>query len=461
MNFNSQKIDTSLTSKSIAFGLMLLFVFSSFQIVKAQSAACDGNIAGKSDAELTQILAECEKEIAAQQVVLNGQKNKSASLSRDISLLRSRIDAAKKKINQKDVEIKKIGKDISRKNETIEVLNGNIETGKESLGQLIRRTDELDKMSFANALLSSSSISDFYLDIDTFSSLKRSVQASVEDIKATKEKTEGVKKELETKQDEEIDAKKEIEAQKNLVEKDENDQKTLLSISKNKEAEYAQVLKDRQAKASKIRAELFRFRGAGPIPFGEAYDMAKIAGDRTGVRPAYILAILKQESNLGANVGTCNRVGDARTWKDIMPGPTSGSWRDDQSAFLRITERLGIKPDGQPLSCPLSIGGWGGAMGPSQFIPATWESYDQRIEATLGVAIANPWNPAHAITATALYVKDLGAAAQTYTAEREAACKYYSGRGCTAPGVTNAFYGNAVMEHAKTIQANIDVLESF
>lgn len=438
---------------------MLLFILGTVH-VSAQSTACDGNIAGKSDAELEAILKECEKEIAAQQLILDGQKTKSSSLQRDISLLRSRIDSAKKKINQKDVEIKKIGKDISKKNSTIEVLNENIETGKESLGQLIRRTNELDGMSFTNALLGSTSISDFYLDIDTFASLKKSVQASVEDIKATKEKTEGVKKELESKQNEEIDAKKEIEAQKSLVEKDEKEQNTLLGISKNKEAEYAQVLKDRQAKASQIRAELFRFRGAGPIPFGEAYDFAKVAGAKTGVRPAYILAILKQESNLGANVGTCNRVGDARTWKDIMPGPDSGSWRDDQSAFLRITERLGIKPEGQPLSCPFAVG-YGGAMGPSQFIPTTWESYDQRIEATLGVAVANPWNPAHAITATALYVKDLGAAAQTYTAERDAACKYYSGRGCAVPGVSNAFYGNAVMEHAKVIQANIDVLESF
>jgi hypothetical protein len=104
-------------------------------------------------------------------------------------------------------------------------------------------------------------------------------------------------------------------------------------------------------------------------------------------------------------VGTCNRPGDARTWKDIMPGPTSGSWRDDQSAFLRITKKLGINPDGQPLSCPLASGGWGGAMGPSQFIPATWESYENRIAAAVGASVANPWNPAHAVTATALVRK--------------------------------------------------------
>lgn len=455
LNKNLYKV---LSISVISFGVtfLLFFVLPNLSF----GAACDGNIAGKSDAELEQILKQCEKEIAAEQERLSNQKNQSATIQRDISVLQSRINAAKKKINQKDAEIKKINSDIKSKEKTIGELNKDIDKGKDSLEQLIRKTNELDKLTFAHVLLSSKSISDFYADVDTYSSVKKSVSSSVQEIRGIKEQTEGVKKNLEEKQNQEIDAKQEIERQKSLVEKDEKEQKTLLNISKNKEAEYAQLVKERQAQASKIRAALFQFRGAGPIPFGEAYEFAKSAGQKTGVRPAYILAILKQESNLGANVGTCNRAGDSRTWRDIMPGPTSGSWRDDQSAFLRITERLGIKPDGQPLSCPLAWGGWGGAMGPSQFIPTTWEAYDQRIEATLGVSVANPWNPAHAITATALYVKDLGAAAQTYTAERTAACKYYSGRGCEDPTVKNAFYGNAVMEHAKKIQADIDILES-
>ncbi len=98
-------------------------------------------------------------------------------------------------------------------------------------------------------------------------------------------------------------------------------------------------------------------------------------------------------------------------------------------------------------------------MGPAQFIPTTWEGYDDRIEASLGVSVANPWNPQHAITANALYMMDLGAAAQTYTAEWNAACKYYSGRACGA--ANNTFYGNSVMTIVKQIQADIDVLESF
>lgn len=443
--------------KSITLLLVVLFIFISLAPIQNANA----QLSPEERAQLESELSSLEKEIKAQEAILAGQKNKSASLQRDIALLQAKINAAKSNIQKKDLQIKKIGSEIKNKNETINTLNQDIESGKDSLAQLIKKTNEMDYVTFAHAVLSSESISDFYGDINSYSSLKKSVQDSVNEVRGVKVATETVKKELENKQVQEIDAKKAIEQEKQKVEVSEKDQKTLLNISKNQEAEYAKVLADRQAKAAGIRAKLFELRGQGAIPFGQAYEFAKAAGKSTGVRPAYILAILKQESNLGANVGTCNRPGDTRTWKDIMPGPTSGSWRDDQSAFLRITKKLGINPDGQPLSCPLASGGWGGAMGPSQFIPATWESYENRIAAAMGVSVANPWNPAHAVTATALYVKDLGAAAQTYTAEREAACKYYSGRGCSDPKVANAFYGNAVMTHAANIQKDIDVLESF
>ena len=156
-----------------------------------------------------------------------------------------------------------------------------------------------------------------------------------------------------------------------------------------------------------------------------------------------------------------------------MPGPNDNSWRDDQTIYQGITRALGLTADGQPLSCPMASGGWGGAMGISQFIPATWASYagfdkqgnynaaNDRIRQVLGSGVmSNPWNNLHGITATSLYMQDLGAAAGTYTAEREAACKYYSGRGCSAPNVRNAFYGNAVMSHKIGIQADIDILNA-
>ncbi len=140
-----------------------------------------------------------------------------------------------------------------------------------------------------------------------------------------------------------------------------------------------------------------------------------------------------------------------------MPGPTDGSWRDDQSAYLRITSKLGLDPEDMPLSCPLGYG-WGGAMGPAQFIPATWEQYENRVAAAVGASVANPWEPQHAFIASAIYLADLGAAGGGYTAERTAALKYYSGGNWQDP--RNQFYGDGVMRHRQDIQVNmIDPLQ--
>jgi membrane-bound lytic murein transglycosylase B len=117
---------------------------------------------------------------------------------------------------------------------------------------------------------------------------------------------------------------------------------------------------------------------------------------------------------------------------------------------------LGLDPDTTPLSCPWG-NGWGGAMGPSQFIPTTWQAYEARIASAVGVRTPNPWDPEHAIMATAIYMKDLGAAAGGYTAERTAALKYYAGGNWNLP--QNAFYGNGVLAHATEMQRQIDFLE--
>jgi hypothetical protein len=63
--------------------------------------------------------------------------------------------------------------------------------------------------------------------------------------------------------------------------------------------------------------------------------------------------------------------------------------------------------------------------------------------------------------ATALYIADLGAGSGTYTAERNAACKYYSGAACT-PGrkPANTFYGDQVIAKAEKFQNDIDFLKN-
>jgi hypothetical protein len=182
---------------------------------------------------------------------------------------------------------------------------------KQSLGQLLRKTDEIDNANVMHLVLSSQDISEFYGEIDSLATVKQSVKLSVDQIKSAKDQTVVEKKNLEKKQDLELDAKDELETAKKQVEITEKEKKQLVSVSQGKEKEYDQILKEKRAKAAQIRAALFSIRDTAAIPFGKALEYATIASKKTGVRPAFLLAILTQESNLGQNTGSCYLVNSA------------------------------------------------------------------------------------------------------------------------------------------------------
>ena len=127
----------------------------------------------------------------------------------------------------------------------------------------------------------------------------------------------------------------------------------------------------------------------------------------------------------------------------------------DVPLFLQICAALGLDPNSMPVSKRQSYG-WGGAMGPAQFIPSTWQLYADRIASATGQNPPNPWDPRTATFATAIYMADLGADAQTAAAERRAALKYLAGSHWQNSAY--AFYGNAVMGYADEYQQDINVL---
>jgi peptidoglycan hydrolase CwlO-like protein len=427
--------------------LVLLFFALSFQ-----------HVFGQSEEELKKELERTEQEIAEEQKKLNAQKAQSSIIQGEVNKLTSQINTAQKTINAKASAIKEIGSDISIKDQTVSQLNNKLERSTEILAELVRTKNQIDDISIVEVMLAYDNMSDFYEAVDSIVAVQSSIDALLDQVRELRGLTEEEKQKLEQKKQREQDAKAQVEAEKNKVAVIQGEQKNLLASSKATEAIHEQTLAQKRAKASAIRTALFKLRDSAGISFGDALKYAEAASAATGVRTAFILAILKQESNLGTNVGTCNRAGDPeeKKWYNIMPGPTSGSWRDDQTIYLDIVKKLGRDPETTPLSCPIG-NGWGGAMGPSQFIPATWRGYEARVAAALGVAHADPWNPQHAFMATAIYMKDLGAASQTYSAEHTAALKYYAGGNWSLP--QNQFYGNQVMGHAATFQDNITFLD--
>ncbi|MEK7187123.1 MAG: lytic murein transglycosylase, partial [Patescibacteria group bacterium] len=426
---------------------------SSFVNFAEAETACTSEINGKSRSQLETELEACNKEIELWTETLNKTKADSASFARDVAVLTAKINAAQANIKSKNIAISNLSKDIAVKQNKIIELDTRLSRGRRSVADILRKTNEIDSYSLAEAILSGEDFSEFFADLDSYASTEEALQILFEELRGTKRLTEAEKAELNRKKQAEAEAKAAMEAAKREVEIANNEKKNLLAISQNKEKTYAQVLADRQAKAAQIRQALFPLRDAGAIPFGTALQYAQTANEKTGVASALILAILQQESNLGANVGSCviTDINSGST-KSINSGTVFSNGihpTRDLPLLQSLLNTLGRDPYSTKVSCPVShTFGYGGAMGPAQFIPSTWQLMENKVGKALGKDIPDPWNPSDAIMAMSLFLKDImGTTGDSYTDQRTAACRYYSGQPCYPNGRAGKglSYGNQVM----------------
>lgn len=395
--------------------------------------------------QLQRELEAVEAEIKEQSKLLDGKRTERVSIERDVAILNAEIKKAQLSIRARDIEISKLSSQIGTKEQTIVALNDKLMREKESLAQLLRRTNEIDDYSLAEVVLSRQRLSDFFEDLDTFTQIKEGLQVSFIEIADTRVDTQSEKQVLESKKTAEAELRKIQELERGKIEEAERQKKQILNVTKGQEAAYQSIVAMKEKTAAQIRTELFALRGSTAIPFERALQYANESSKMTGVRPAFILGILAQETRLGEFIGN-------GTWRADMH-PTR-----DQPVFETITKELGLDPDKMPVSAKPSYG-WGGAMGPAQFIPSTWILYKDRIAAASGQNPPNPWDPRTAFIASGLLLADNGADGGTRESERLAALRYFAGWG-NANKPAYAFYGDGVMGLADGYQRNIDTLNA-
>lgn len=433
---------------------LVFFAFKNSSPVFAATYKCD---TPEEKAACTNLLNQTEKELSDLNKQLDSTKAEGASLKRDKAILDLQIKQSQLKIKAHELTIANLGKDIVNKTKTIATLDNQIASGKESLSQIVRKTREFDSLSLPEFFLGTDNLSKSFADLDSFASVEDSLQEKFNELRETIQKNETEKANLSKKREEVIDTKANAEAEKKKVEKKEAEKTALIALNNKVQSDYQKVIADKAAKAAQIRSALFKLAGAAAIPFEDALRYAKAAEAKTGVSPAFLLAILTQESNLGANVGACYltdtttgagvNVNSGKAWPNLMK-PTR-----DVAPFLEITGNLGYDPLKTKVSCPIAgVGGYGGAMGPSQFIPSTWKLVAPRVATYTGHDAPNPWAADDAFMASAVYLSDLGAVGDSYSAQIRAACKYYGTGGSTCS------YGRSVMGYKDKIQGNIDIL---
>ncbi|OHA65075.1 MAG: hypothetical protein A2940_00280 [Candidatus Wildermuthbacteria bacterium RIFCSPLOWO2_01_FULL_48_29] len=406
-------------------------------------------------------LRELEGQIANIENDITKTQQEKDTLNNRIAILRNQLRRLDLQIEQSNILIGDLRSQIQDTSLSIERTSAEVEKAKDQIAEVLRHMYEESQKSKIEIVLTSGTLSDFFSSLAALAA----VNVRLDELRGNLEELNDYLNNQQTALQSEKESEENF-VKIQLLQKQESQAlqvqtQQLLTETQGREVEYQRMLADTQRRAKEIRNRIFELIGVPDAPtFGEAVEIAKWAGAQAGVRPALLLAILTQESNLGKNVGQCN-VADTTSGASV--GINTGRRfsngmhpKRDLPPFLVITRDLQRDPLSTPVSCPIAgLGGYGGAMGPAQFIPSTWMLYKARLDGLLGRP-ADPWNIKDAFLASALYLADSGATTQTYNAEWCAAQRYFSGR-C---GTTYRFYGDSVMSLAARYEQDIKTLES-
>jgi len=387
------------------------------------------------------------------------------TLQNQIYILSSRIKQLDYQIYQNNLMVKDLGLQIDDTGESIYKTSLKIEKSKMQLSQILREVYEQDQKSMVEVLLEEEELSDFFdnlVALDALNFENRELLKSIKGLKIYLEEQE------ESLDEEKVELESMVELQ--IIQKEDSaktkqDKNYFLELTGAEYQEHMKQKEEVEATAAEIRARIFELIGVPDAPtFGEAYEIAKNVEAITGVRPAFLLAVLTQESNIGKNVGQCY-LKDPETGEGIVAYNGEKIARvmkpsRDVEPFLTITKELGRDPYKTPVSCPMSYG-YGGAMGPAQFIPSTWIAYRERLKKIAGRPV-DPWEIKDSFLAAATYLSDYGGTKQTYNDEFNAALSYFAGPGWYKSKYKSYYqrdYGYPVMNLTERYEAEIKVLE--
>lgn len=374
------------------------------------------------------------------------QKN---TLSTAISKLKKNIQSLEANISQGKIMVKDLNLQISDTSESIDKTSADIEDSQNQISSILQSIYEEDQKP-AFFILLEGNLSNFFGNMVYLESLNSKVGDLLE---STKKLQTYLQDQKEKMGGEVIQLQKTIALQTLQKQENEQNKKQQDEYLQMTEAQYQAQLREKQEaekNSAKIKSMLFQVVGITKAPtFGEAISIAKYISSLISIRPAFLLAVISQESALGRVVGNClltnTTTGEGKKTSTGAYMPKvfnkNGYHPNDLSYFLQITSSVGRDPLNSMISCD----GFG-SMGPAQFLPATWWLFVDRLKAKLGHT-ADPWVVQDAFAASAMYLTDLQA---RYGTEAMAAQRY-NGSGAAA-----VRYSKTVMTRADCIQTFID-----
>ncbi len=413
-------------------------------IALAQTAVSSSTqTTAQKQAALEAQLSQIQSQIDQYQNQITVDQKKGSSLTSEINTLSAQIAKLNLQIQAINLSLEQINSQIDQTTAQIGVTQGEIVSEKSTIGTLLNALYKNDQTGFLESFLANPQLSTLWDDSENISLFESSLSAAVTQLNTLTGQLQDQNQQLAQSQTAAQTAEQYAAAQARQIATSKTQQAKLLAATKSDAAAQAALASQAKQTAAQIRNQIFQLLGGGSLTFGQAYQYAQVASQATGVDAALILAILNRESALGSNVGQCS-------YKTSMSPANI-------PVFLRITSQLGLDPTQMLVSCANADGVYGGAMGPAQFEPSTWELYVSSIVSVTGDNPPSPWKNADAFVATALYLKGAMQGCQAnYTAQldidRCTAAKYYAGGNWKNYLWT---YGEATVEQEQTFTQDI------
>lgn len=456
--------------RGLFFVLLTLFYFN--ETIKSLAESQDDSRGSEfSVEEINNSTREVREEIKQVQEKIDGYaaevkdlKSKARTLDRELNIYKNNIYKNELEITETKLKIKETELEVEETNNKIEEGEKRIEKNRELLKNSMKLLYTYEQNSMFEILMTTDSISDFFNEVNAIESVKNKIFEVIVDLRNEKESLVLKEEELEERQIQQQELIQ-IKAQQNeSLEGLKRQKNELLEFTKGEEKKFQQILEENKSILPSLKAKLYELQSLGnKIKFEDAFSAAKYVGSITGVRPAYLLGILKVESDLGINTGSGN-------WNDDMYqcylriskiAKTSARKKyyidkaeSEKNGYFSIVNRLNIEPNSVNVSKEPTYG-CGGAMGPAQFIPTTWLAYEERISNVTGHYPPNPWDLTDAVAAMAIKVSDIpGVTSGDYNAEYDAAGRYLGGGNWRNKGLN--FYPDRVMLYADLYEKELN-----
>jgi len=414
----------------------------------AQTAVTAIESTAQKQQDLENQLAQLQTQIDQYQTQIAADQKQGTTLTGQINTLNAQITKLNLQIQAINLTLQQINGQITQTNSEIGVTQNEITSEKVAVGALLRALYKNDQTGFLESFLANPDISTIWEDSESISLFESTLNVDVTQLHNLTGQLQDQSQQLAQSQSAESTAAAYAAAQAAQVAANKTQVNQLLTATKSDAAAKAALAAQAKQTAAQIRNQIFQLLGGGSLTFEQAYQYAQVASQATGVNAALVLAILNRESALGANVGQCS-------YQTAM-SPSN------IPIFLQIVQQLGLNPSSMLVSCPNADGVYGGAMGPAQFEPSTWELYVSSITSITGDNPPSPWSNADAFVATALYLKGAMQGCQAiYSAQldvdRCTAAKYYAGGGWKNYLWT---YGQATVEQEQTFAQDIATITS-